>query len=623
MYDFRGCLAPKRTVGFLRGRSMRQSLVAVGVVPLLIVLGIVTVTPGSASAAGRSGRSPRRASHTISLSRSAKHSISTAGADPQGTIYVADYGDNAVDVFPPGSSGDVAPERQIEGADTGINGPGDVKVDAEGDVWVSNFSGASITEYAPEASGDASPICTITGTNTDLSSNDDMSLEADGTLVVGDVQDPNDEGGAVLVFAPSSCGDVAPVEEIVGSNTGFDLLDGVGTDAAGTIYADSSNGNSVQVFPAGANGNVAPESTISGSNTNLDYPDDVIVGFNGELYVTNQFYGLTVFAPGATGNATPTEAITGSNSDFGDPDDMAVDTSGNMFVTDSESAVGPALLEYASGATGNVAPVATITGSATTFVEPEGVAVAGPPITTSATLATSTASSIALGSQTQDTATLANGKSPTGDLVYKLFGPNDSTCSKAPAYVSSITVVKGDGTYTSPSFTPTEAGTYSWVDLYSGDSNNAPVTTACDDASETVTVGSSTGCPPTVSHVYKYGNSREETVKVVIVGTCLRGAISVHFGDTPADFVVSSDRSIRADPPPHSAGSVDVTVTTGAGTSPANPPHDQYTYFLPKIQEVTPHSGSTGGGAGVVIRGMGLEEPPASHSEVPRPVLRS
>jgi hypothetical protein len=544
-----------------------------------------------------------------------------------------------------------------------------------------------------------------------------MSLEADGTLVVGDIQDPNDEGGAVLVFAPGSCGDVAPVEEIVGSNTGFNLLDGVGTDAAGTIYADSSNDDSVQVFPAGANGNVAPEYTISGSNTGLNYPDDVIVGFNGELYVTNGYSGLTVFAPGAKGNATPIEAIVGSNTDFGAPDDMAVDTAGNMFVTDSGSTVGPALLEYASGATGNVAPIATLTGAATMFAEPEGVAVAGPPITSSATLATSTASSIPQGSQTHDTATLANGKSPTGSLVYKLFGPNDSTCSKAPAYVSPATMVKGDGmytspsfaptgtgtyswvdlysgdtnnapvttacsdpsetvtvgssasatlttaaasssislgtqtydtatlaggksptgslvyklfgpndstcskapayvspaatvkgdgTYTSPSFAPTGAGTYSWVDLYSGDSSNAPVTTACSDPSETVTVGSSSGCPPTVNHVYKYGNFREEIVKVVIRGTCLRGAISVHFGDTPAYFTVISNGSIRAYPPQHTAGSVDVTVTTGVGTSPPNPPYDQYVYFLPHIVEVTPHSGPSAGGAGVVIRGIGL-----------------
>jgi hypothetical protein len=201
---------------------------------------------------------------------------------------------------------------------------------------------------------------------------------------------------------------------------------------------------------------------------------------------------------------------------------------------------------------------------------------------------------------------LANGKSPTGYLVYKLFGPDDSTCSKAPAYVSPTTTVKGDGTYTSPSFTPTDAGTYSWVDLYSGDSNNAPVTTACAVPSETVTVGSSTHCPPKVTHVFKLGNPREETVRVLILGTCLQGAISVHFGDIPASFTVVSKMFILADPPLQGAGTVDVTVTTGGGTSPPNPPNDQYQYFLPHILQVLPRSGPTAGENGVVIRGIGL-----------------
>ncbi len=429
-------------------------------------------------------------------------SVGAAGADPQGTIYVADDGSSAIDVFAPGSSGNVAPERVIEGADTGINGPGDVKVDANGDVWVSNFAegdgvGNSITEYAPGASGDATPICTIAGSDTGLYANDDMSLEPDGTLVVGNIEDASSDGGNVLVFAPGSCGNVAPEETIEGSNTGFDYVDGVGTDAAGTIFADSTLDSSVQVFPAGANGNVAPEYTISGSNTGLGNPDDIIVGFDGELYVTNGYGGVinsvTVFAPGATGNATPTQDIVGTSTDFGNPDDLAVDASGNMYVTDSASSLGAAVLVWAAGSTGDVAPTSSLVGSNTTFSIPEGVAVAGPPAETGATVSTTDSStSISLGSMTSDTATVTegtNGDSPTGSLVFKLFGPSDPTCSNAPAFVSSSQSVDGAGNYGSGNFTPTATGTYTWQALYSGDTNNPPVTTACSGVpAETVTV---------------------------------------------------------------------------------------------------------------------------------------
>lgn len=425
-----------------------------------------------------------------------------AGPDPQGTIYVSDGEANAIDVFAPGSSGNVAPERVIQGADTGLDGPTDVKVDPSGDVWASNFSNDSITEYAPGASGDASPICTISGSNTGLDQNDDMSLEPDGTIVVGNFTDAAADGGSVEVFAPGSCGNVAPVETIEGSNAGFNTVDGVGTDAAGTIFADSTDDDLIDVFPAGSSGNVAPEYTISGSNTGLGTPDDVVVGFDGQLYVTSGFSGVasvTVYPSGASGNATPIQDITGSTTDLGSADDLAVDSSGDIFVTDAGSTLGPAVLEYASGATGDVAPTSSLAGTNTGFIEPEGAFIAGPagPPTGAAVTTSVAATSVSLGKSTSDTATVVreNNTTPTGSLVFKLFGPNDPTCSHPPAYVSPAQTVNGAGNYSSPPFIPTMTGTYTWQVLYSGDGNNAAVTTPCDATGETTTVTSAAPSP--------------------------------------------------------------------------------------------------------------------------------
>jgi hypothetical protein len=427
-------------------------------------------------------------------------SAAPATSDPQGTIYVADAGTNAIDVFAPGSNGDVAPERVIKGPDTGISAPADVKVNAAGDVFVSNNGANSITEYSPGASGDASPICTIGGADTDLYQVDDMSLEPDGTLVVGDLSDEHGNNGAVVVIPPGACGDVAPVETIAGSSTGFSQLDGVGTDAAGTIFADSTNGNSIQVFPPGTNGNADPEYTISGAATGLSGPNDVIVGFSGQIYVTNggTTPAITVFGPGAAGNATPAQDISGSKTDLIGVDDLSVDSAGNIYATDIQSSAGPngtrlpAVLEWNAGATGDVAPNAVIGGATSTLGEPEGVFVTGPQDTSSAVMTTAaTSASIALGTTTSDTATLAGGATaPTGSLVFKLFGPNDPACSNAPAYTSSSPVtVSGDGSYPSGSFTPQTAGTYSWQALYSGDAHNAALTSACGAAGAMVTVG--------------------------------------------------------------------------------------------------------------------------------------
>ena len=154
-------------------------------------------------------------------------------------------------------------------------------------------------------------------------------------------------GNPVEVFAPGACGNVAPIRTIAGSNTTLGLVDGLGVDATGTLYVDNFEAGSIAVFAPGANGNVAPIRTIAGSNTGLSSPDDIVVGFKGELYVSNGFgsgvNSVTVFAPGASGNVAPIQDITGSNTTFGNPDDLAVDASGNIFVTDASSTSGAAV----------------------------------------------------------------------------------------------------------------------------------------------------------------------------------------------------------------------------------------------------------------------------------------
>jgi sugar lactone lactonase YvrE len=502
------------------------------VVSVLLTIGGIAATPGRAAA---------------------------AGADPAGTIYVSDYGTSTIDVFAPGATGNVAPIRTISGGLTGIDGPGDVKVSSAGDIYISNFNSDSITEYAPGASGNVAPTCTISGSNTGLDGNDDMSLASDGTLYVG-----NDGSSTVVVFAPGACGNVTPLRTIAGALTGLNDADGVGADAAGTIYAASSYDGVVQIFAPGANGNVAPTSSIGGSLTGLGLPDDVVVGFAGDLYVSDANASVETFSPGASGNVAPLTSIAGSNTDMGDPDDLAVDASGNIYVTDSASTVGPALLEYASGATGNVAPIATIDGSLTTFVEPEGAFVTGPPVTSSASLTSAaSASSISLGASAHDTATLSGGTTPTGSIIFKLFGPSDPTCSAAPAYTSPLSTVTGDGPYVSPSFTPIADGTYSWVDLYSGDAKNTPVSTACGDPAESLTV-TTTVQPTTVSTSLSGGGQSGTSISVptgtaVTDAATLAGANASTAGGT-VTYGVFSDNTCAT-----SAGSGGtVTVTDGA-----------------------------------------------------------
>jgi hypothetical protein len=87
-----------------------------------------------------------------------------------------------------------------------------------------------------------------------------------------------------------------------------------------------------------------------------------------------------------------------------------------------------------------------------------------------------------------DTATLAAGFDPTGNIVFTLYGPGDPTCAGPPAFTSAPVPVNGNGTYVSASFTPTQIGGYSWIASYSGDTNNLAVADSCGLPSQTVQV---------------------------------------------------------------------------------------------------------------------------------------
>jgi hypothetical protein len=113
-------------------------------------------------------------------------------------------------------------------------------------------------------------------------------------------------------------------------------------------------------------------------------------------------------------------------------------------------------------------------------------------------------------------------------------------------------------------------------------------------------------CTPQVHLVHAVGNA--ELSHVIIKGDCFLSSkvTGVSFGSVAASFTVKSDSAISANPPQQAAGTVDVTVTnSGGGTSKTNAA-DKYTYFIPKVTQVSPTSGPTAGGNTVTIRGLDL-----------------
>ena len=140
-----------------------------------------------------------------------------------------------------------------------------------------------------------------------------------------------------------------------------------------------------------------------------------------------------------------------------------------------------------SGDPGNPPPNAPVAGACNDANENVTIT------TTTPGLATTASAGGLVGTVLTDQATLSGGASPTGTITFRLYGPNNATCSGAPLFTSNAIAVSGNGTYTSaPGFTTTAAGVYRWIASYSGDAANAAVAGACNDTNESATITTAT-----------------------------------------------------------------------------------------------------------------------------------
>ncbi len=94
-----------------------------------------------------------------------------------------------------------------------------------------------------------------------------------------------------------------------------------------------------------------------------------------------------------------------------------------------------------------------------------------------------------VGAILNDSATLTGGSNPTGNIVFNLYGPSDTTCA-GPALYNQTVAVSGAAATTSPGFTTAAVGTYRWTASYSGDTYNNSVSSGCQ--AEQVTVNKAT-----------------------------------------------------------------------------------------------------------------------------------
>jgi hypothetical protein len=142
-----------------------------------------------------------------------------------------------------------------------------------------------------------------------------------------------------------------------------------------------------------------------------------------------------------------------------------------------------------------------------------------------------------------------------------------------------------------------------------------------DGANSVANLDEATGGPtalPVVSAVNPNAGPLAGGAAVTITSSVpnFTGATTLHFGATAigsGSFTVVSPSVITTTSPAGSAGTVDVTVTTPAGTS-AISPADQFTFEpAPTVTAVAPTSGSAAGGTPVTITGTSFTGASAVH----------
>lgn len=256
-------------------------------------------------------------------------SVAIPGAvavDTQGDAYVVASTTNTVDVF------DLAGNliRAVAGAQTQLNQPIGMTVDANRYLYVANSAGNTIVVFAPDSNGDVAPVRVISGGNTLLDGIRGLAVDAAGNIFA-----TNYWSNSITVYAPGASGNVAPVRTISGASTGFngpydiDLMNGV-------LYVANLIGNSITEYDASANGDQAPLRTIVGPATGLASPMGLGVDEFGNVYAGNyNSNSVTVYGPLADGDSAPIRVLAGSNTGISGPGGLTVDDAGTIFVSNA------------------------------------------------------------------------------------------------------------------------------------------------------------------------------------------------------------------------------------------------------------------------------------------------
>jgi len=363
------------------------------------------------------------------------------------------------------------------------------------------------------------------------------------------------DGGtnAINVFPTTASGNVAPAVTVT-ANTGHPLNDPEGAvfDAKGDLWVANDSGNNIFEYTPSqlaASGSPSPAVVISDAAR----PSALTFDADGDLWATNLAGGVEEFTAGqltSSGNPTPAVTLAGAANDSSG---LTFDAAGDLWVGNFSNAV----LEYTPNQL-------TSSGSPTPAVTLSGLSTPGfPTFDAKGDLWFSENANSTVAEFAPNQLTASGSPTPAVSLTGPdIFAPAGLAFDTAGDlwFVDAITL----GVY---EFTPgqlTSSGSPTPVDTIAGSN------TRFGGPSDVLIAQ-----PPVVASISPAAGSGATTV--TIDGAGFDYGSTVDFGTTPASSVTYvTPYELRAVAPPGS-GTVDVTVSTFAGTS-VTTAADQFTY---------------------------------------------
>jgi hypothetical protein len=306
-------------------------------------------------------------------------------------LYVANV-NGPVTAYPVGSKGAASPVRSLAGPDDPNTfwGPWGVAFDAGGNAYVQSFLSDATTFVYPPGTSLAGRIFRVNGPDSRA-----VAVDAAGYAYVATGQ----AGAVISVAAPGASGvpgslyAVPQVRQIPTDETAFHPWPGIlTTDTSGHVIAAvvRSTGNAIEFFSAGPSGGTAPVRVIAGPHTGLgscaaacDQLAVTYSPFTGRLYVAvsqgTQTH-INVYADTASGDAAPVAVISGTATGLSGHAVTGIADSqrdGSIYALAKPTRSGdPAtVLVFDRLANGNVAPLRSFTDAGTGLRDGLGIAI--------------------------------------------------------------------------------------------------------------------------------------------------------------------------------------------------------------------------------------------------------